>query len=299
MNQAHALQIGEQFDQDTNADAPEPASVPTRYDEDGEVVEWRQYNGSYSFRKFIDAVLDRAGVDADASDAVLVGEIAEPEDVHFGVLAVFPDETLLFAGSDPTAKDSIPWFAYLIHPGQPVPAPETARDALDRLKPPAVQDVEVESDWLPARHGEWWLLPTGMLPAGSTFTPGVAARPYGPSPLGNHVPREYGFTVPDAEFMDKFHDQFTAPASLKSPPEVIDWTHRQLQKDPVPDRAPDWADIRDIAGEILVRGTVRHRDDDHYVEDLGETWHRALTHDVEVYTGDGIATDVHLDYHGL
>jgi len=46
---------------------------------------------------------------------------------------------------------------------------------------------------------------------------------------------------------------------------------------------------------VLIRGTLRHRDDDHYVENVGEDWHRALTHDMDVYTGDDYVDRVRID----
>lgn len=290
-----------------DADAePSPRSIDTpeiatHYDAAEPDVDLRQYNDHYSFPRFIDAVLDELDKeDFEArEDARLVDDIGSSEDVDFGLLLAFPDESLLFVGSDPTAKDAVPWFAFSIEPTEPVPAPDGAQDALDLLKPPRVRELVEMENWLPDRHGEWWLLPCDLVAAGTVFTPGVASRPYGPSPLGNHVPREYAFTVSDSEFMQRFRDSTPqAPDSLASPPEVIGWTWRQVQKPHPPEWAPSWADIRHFAGDVLVRGTVRHRDDDHYVENLGDRWHLADTHDVEVYTGDAMAQRVHLDYHG-
>lgn len=269
--------------------------VPSFY-EQGAEFDVAEFHDSYSFPRFVTAVLNELGKDYDATDARLVDALDEPEDVHFGFLAAFPDESLLFVGSDPTAKDSIPWFAFVIERHQPIPAPESAQDALDLLKPRDVKDIEQDDDWLAPRHGEWWLLPCSLVPAGSVFTPGVSSRPYGPSPLGNHVPREYAFTTPDGEFMDAFEDATDAPASIQTPPEAIEWIAQQIRR-PHAD-SPIWADVREWAGEVLVRGTIRHRDNDHFVENVGETWHKAQTHDIEVYTGDEMATNIHLDYYG-
>lgn len=283
---------GRDADRDVSVDVP---AVGTFYD-DAEAVDLREY-ASYSFPRFITAVIDRVGADFEAADAKLVDELPPSKDIDLGLLLALPDERLLFVGSDPTAKDSVPWFAFSIDPMEPVPAPESARDALNLLKPPRVRDVIHEDDWIPNRHGEWWLLPTQCVPAGTVFTPGVNARPYGPSPLGNHVPREYAFTVSDSEFMQKFSEAASAPASVETPPEALDWLYRQLRKSHSRD-VPGWTEVRRWGGDVIVRGTIRHRDNDHFVENLGETWHRAETHDVEVYTGDEIATDIHLDYHG-
>jgi hypothetical protein len=290
--QSHELRIVDESDSHEIGDEP---TLPTAY-EDAEEVDLSAY-ASYSFPKFISAVLEAVGKDFDGSEVRLVDEIDDPDDVHFGLLLAAPDESLLFVGSDPTAKDSIPWFAFTIERHEPIPAPDTAQDALDLLKPPQVQDIEHEDDWLPNRHGEWWLYPTNCVPAGTVFTPGVQSTPYGPSPLGNHVPREYAFTVTDRAFMDTFHEAVSAPSSLATPEEAIEWTARQIQKPHVDDH-PNWADIRSFGGDIIVRGSVRHRDNDHFVENLGDIWHKAATHDIEVYTGDEVATNVHIDYHG-
>lgn len=270
--------------------------IESRYDsaEEMRLREW-----SYPVPGFVDALLDELGKDAEVGEARLIDRVEPSKDIDDGALVVFPDESLLFLGSDPTAKDAIPWFGFTIEPGEPIPAPETARDALDLLRPPAVRDVIDDAGWLPDRHGEWWLLPSKMVPLGTVFTPGVQSRPYGPSPLGNHVPREYGFAVRDSAFLSSFREEVqSAPASIASVPEVIEWTWRQVQKSSPPDDAPSWADIRAWAGRVLVRKTIRHRDDDHYVEDVGDRWHEAITHRIEVYTADSVAEDVHLDYYG-
>lgn len=278
--------------------ADDLAAGVSRY-EAADDVDVSRFEDNYTFPRFIDAVLHEFGKDFSNADARLVDEVDDPEDIHFGGLLVFPDESLMFVGSDPTAKDSIPWFSFVIERHEPMPAPETARDALDLLRPPSVQDLVYEEDFLPARHGEWFLIPTTMIPVGTVFEPGVSSDPMGPSPLGNHVPTQYAFTTSDHEFMAQFHDDVDrAPDTISTPPEVIDWTWQQIRKPATADDAPGWADIRSWAGDVLVQGTIRHRDDDHFVESCTDGWYKAVTHDVEVYTGDGVAERVHLDYHG-
>jgi hypothetical protein len=266
-----------------------------RYPEATE-IELRDYTAEYSFPTFITAVCRETNIEGDSDSARLVSELENPDDTDFGLLLAFPDETLMFVGSDPTAKDSIPWFAYTIERAEPMPAPDTAQDALDRLKTPSVRDVEHEDNFLPPRHGEWWLLPCSLVPGGTVFSPGVSSKPYGASPLGNHVPREYAFAVSDDEFMSRAQAEVDLPSSIETPPELIEWANRQIKK-PHED-VLSWADVRAWAGEVLVRGTLRHRDNDHFVENLDETWHTAGTHDIKVYTGDDMASRVHIDYHG-
>jgi hypothetical protein len=67
---------------------------------------------------------------------------------------------------------------------------------------------------------------------------------------------------------------------------------RQVRKDELA-----WHDVRTWADDVLVRGSIHHRDGDHPVEDVGEDWHIAETHNLEVYTADDIS-GVHLDYYG-
>lgn len=272
----------------------ETPSIESTYEDATEMMV-AEYD--YPIPGFVNAILEEIAPEKDMAGARLVDELHESPDVEEAYLLVFPDETLMFLGSDPTAKDAVPWFTFTVGPAEPVPAPVTCDQALDLLKPPEVQDLYHDEQFLPGRHGEWWLIPANLIPSGTVFSPGVASKPYGPSPLGNHVPREYAFTVSDADFMDAFHDHADAPSSIETPPEALRWTHRHLQKVNPGRTVPDWAAIRDFAGDVLVRGTIRHRDDDHFVENLGETWHKAKTHNIEVYTADALG-NVHLDYYG-
>jgi len=253
---------------------------------------------SYPVPGFVNELLAELEKDFAPEDAKLIDTIEPSKDIDDGLLVAFPDESLLFLGEDPTTKDAMPWYGFTVEPFEPIPAPETAQDALDLLKPPDVKDA-VADGWIPDRHGEWWLLPTEMIPLGEIHKPGVKTEPYGPSPLGNHVPREYGFTEPNGVFMNKFHEQVeNAPTSIKTVPEAIEWSFRQQKKQSPPEYIPSWADIREWAGEILVKGTIRHRENDHYVIDCGNKWHKAVTHRVEVYTADALGEGVHLDYYG-
>jgi len=222
--------------------------------------------------------------------------VDETDDLDLGALLVAPDETLLFLGSDPTAKDTSPLWCLPIRRHKPIPAPESAERAVDLLRPADVQEAFADDD--PTRQGEWFLLETELLPVSSTFKPGVQSRPFGPGPLDNHVPREYGFTVTDSEFLEAFEEIAPAlPSTIDSVPEVMEWFTRQDRKPFEIDGVPTWSELQECAGDILIRGTLRHRDDDHFVENVGENWHRALTHDMDVFTADslGIEPRVRLD----
>ncbi|WP_435551964.1 hypothetical protein [Natrinema sp. CGMCC1.2065] len=208
------------------------------------------------------------------------------DDADLALLFALPDESLLFVGSDPTAKETTPLYGFLVDTFAPIPAPASAQEALDLLRPDQVRSA-FESGDEPDRQGEWWLLPTKKVPVEETFEPGVSSRPFGPSPLANHVPREWGMTVSPGDFMDDVRDRVDQlPGTIETAPELIEWVHRQHQRVPTPESVPEWSEIQDLAGEILVRGTLRHRENDHFVESLGETWHVAETHNMEVYTAD-------------
>jgi hypothetical protein len=244
---------------------------------------------------FVEEVAEAEAVEHDGhADARLLHRqdwLDDPEyGADYGLLLVWPDETLMFVGSDPTAAGP-PWFAYTSDPLEPVPAPDTAQEALDRLKPPTVRDVIHEDGYVPQRQGEWWLRPTPLMPT-VTFRPGVGSEPWGPSPLGSHVPTEWGITVPGDVFVQTACDDTAVPTSVQTPPELVDWAVRQVRKDELA-----WHDVRQWGDDVLVRGTIRHRDHDHPVEEIGSEWHAAETHDLEVYTADDIE-GVHLDYYG-
>lgn len=214
-------------------------------------------------------------------------------------LLVFPSHSRMFIGTDPTATDS-GLFGFVIGPNDPIAAPDTCEQALDLLKPSGVAQAS-DAGNSPVRQGEWWLLPTEGAPESPVYKPGVASRPYGPSPLDNHVPREYGFGVSASEFMATFHSEVPERAEhFESPPEVLDWVAKQRAFDDVEDieipehvPVPTWDEIREWAGEVYVRGTLRHRENDHYLENVGDEWHIARTHSIEVHTAD-ITPDVAL-----
>jgi len=279
--------------------APQPQA--TRQNQYARAEEYDLENYEYPVPGFVNELLNELDKDLAPEDARLIDTIEPTKDIDDGMLVAYPDQSLMFIGKDPTAKDAMPWYAFTIEPMEPVPAPQSAQDALDLLKPPEVEETIQQENWIPDRHGEWWLLPTRLMPMSRTFKGGVKSKPYNASPLGNHVPRDYAFTSSADAFMQSFNDNVeSAPSTLNSVPEVIEWSFRQQNKpaDIRPDDAPKWADIREWAGDVLVKGTIKHRDDDHFVENCGDVWHKAVTHRVEVYTADAVGEGVHLDYYG-
>lgn len=297
--QANALNVAEESKIDLEAEVAQAVDAEPQQSHYDQARSFALEDYEYPVPGFVNELLPELGKDMAPEDAKLVDTVDPSSDIDDGMLVAFPDESLLFLGKDPTAKDAMPWYGFTIEPMEPIPAPESAQDALDLLKPPEVKDTINSENWIPNRHGEWWLLPTTMVPRSTLFNPGVKSQPYGPSPLGNHVPREYSFTVPDDEFMAKFKSNVgSAPSSVKTPPEALEWTWRQTKKVAPPEDIPSWADIREWAGDVLVRGSIKHRDNDHFVEQCGEVWHKAVTHRVEVYTVDALGEGVHLDYYG-
>lgn len=299
--QANALTVAESSETDSTQSRTRDVQAQAVQSHYADAEDFALEDYTFPVPGFVAELFDELGKDLVPEDAKLVDTVEPTSDIDDGLLVAFPDESLMFLGLDPTAKDTSGWYAFTIEPMEPTPAPRSAQEALDLLKPREVQETISTENWIPNRHGEWWLLPTSLVPVSEPFNPGVASSPYGPSPLGNHVPQEYAFTSNAGDFLQRFQENVTsAPNSIQTVPEVIKWSSRQQNKKPSvrPDDAPSWADIRSWAGEILVKGTIRHRDNDHYIEDCGDVWHKAVTHRMEVYTTDGIGEGVHLDYYG-
>ena len=124
---------------------------------------------------------------------------------------------------------------------------------------------------------------------------GVRARRQRPAlrsePPGQPHSRGVRVHRPDDVIVSRFHG--IAPTA----PEAIDWHYRQRFFDgsdsvQIPDAVPEWDGLQETAGTILVRGTLRHRENDRDGENTGEQWHEAHTHGVDVYPGDGVGMRV-------
>lgn len=217
-------------------------------------------------------------------------------------LVTLADGTRVFYGTDETAKRSSRLFGYVLEPNDPVPLPETAREGLDLLKPApvvkALDDPAVAGEQV-SRQGDIWLVNVDFVPRepeGSWNKPGVGSRPFGASPLGNHVPREYAFMVSDDEFVSRARDTFDFPQGIapETPKDVVDvvWKHQRLTDhgDIDSEWTPDMDDLLEIGNGLAVRGTLRHRNNDHFMETIGDgdTVWRAYTQGVDfpIYTAD-------------
>lgn len=235
-----------------------------------------------------DSMLAR-GSDA---DSFVDGELFMRGVTHADVLDDTDEEGLLiehkngaqvYIGYDSTAHRGQEMFGFSPFDGQTGIRPPTARDALDLLRP----DDALGAD---QRQGEWFLVDSEREPEGSIQKPGVGSRPYGGSPLDNHVPREWKTHVGDLEFVIrvKRHLEIEDIFEPSTPQEVFD----AMLDGEIDTDALDYATARELAEGIYVRGTIRHRENEHRMEKT-DVWKQPSTHDFEVVTqsGDEYAMD--------
>lgn len=208
-----------------------------------------------------------------------------------GALLIYPDETRVFVGRDETAHTRGD-YGFVVKPNDPVPLPESVEEALDLLKPLGVRSQMEEQGELPPRQGEWWLLETDRTPEGSIFKGGVSERPFNGSPLESHVPTEFGFGVEDDVLANWFESQY--PDVVNEGDSLQDIFSRVQKATEIEELSgleanyerPTFGEIREAANGVFIRGTLRHRENDHYMERIGDEWELARTHDMEVYTAD-------------
>lgn len=214
-----------------------------------------------------------------------------PDDAPLRVLLVDEDGTRLFVGADETAYRSNGLFAFSVTPGGDYPSIRTCEEAIELITPVAVREAELEGLDV-KRQGEWFLIPTDAEPDGEVFKGGVSERPFGLSPLVNHVPREYGFGAGPTSVIRLLESYAPEVAEhCDTAQDAISqlmrgWKIEGLDGVDLETDLPTVSEFTTSIGSVLVRGTVRHRENDHYMSRLGEQWHRAVTHDVEVYTAD-------------
>jgi len=259
---------------------------PERYD--------KKLPGRYDLTEFRPSFVRGMLREEDLSWGIDMGRVLdsqEYDDEEPGALLVYPDEERVFIGRDPTAHNRGD-YGFIVKPNDPMPLPKTVDDALDLLKPLGVRSEYHETGELPQRQGEWWLLETDREPESRVFKGGVNERPFGGSPLDNHVPTEFAFGVAADEMMawleTEYPDIVMAGDSLQ---DVLDRMNTAVKMEgiegiePQYDR-PSFGEIRDAANGVFVRGTLRHREQDHYMERIGNEWRIARTHNVTVYTAD-------------
>lgn len=256
-------------------------------------IEWQPH----PFQFFID-VLDFSLEDPDAEaffrDLTEIDIYQIPDDEReittdsAGILMVNPEmNERLFAGRDHTARGV--WnqrFGFVPDENTPVPS---AKDAIELLKPDEVAAAQAQGKVV-TRQGEWFLVPMDDDPKGTIQRPGVGSRPYGASPLDSHIPTEWASLVSDRVFLDRF-DQVAAyrpdlnGIDPETPQEAVEAIREHLI-DNDDFEGYGWFDmLTTMAGAVCVRGTFRHRRNEHYMETV-EGWHRAYTHDYDVLVAD-------------
>ena len=200
-----------------------------------------------------------------------------------GVLLTHDSGTQVYIGWDSTAWDTYEMFGFVPFDGTDgVPAPSAA-DALDLLRP---NEAAAAPDTNVTRQGEYFLVPAEEAAAGTIQQPGVAERPYGGSPLDSHIPRDWRPVVDDDTFIRRFmraaNDPFAGPVP-ETPQDCVD-----LLADGTVDPETDvtYAEVREMADGVQVRGTLRHRANEHEMVNVSE-WRRATTHEWDVMTQDG------------
>lgn len=181
-----------------------------------------------------------------------------------GSVVELPDGSGFYTGRDETHHSRRAWIAFHVSRNE-IEALETPSDALHLLKPGAVKEAERRGKQV-QRQGEWFFIPTpdGFTPTGEVRKPLRNCRqPDGSLPfstrdkhLGRHIPRDKAFhvrkTCPDCGDT-RFIDTDTG----------LDVTCRNCGT---------------TVGGVYVRGTVRHIRNEHYMLNLGNQWHRAVTH---------------------
>lgn len=200
-----------------------------------------------------------------------------------GALFTHASGVQIYVGRDSTAFDTNSLFGYVPFDGEAGERVPTAEDALDLLKPRSVA-ASADPDAI-QRQGEWFLTPLASThvehdPAGTIQKPGVNARPFGGSPLESHVPRDWRTGVSDAKFLARIYDAFPglpSDGSIDTPQAVFDWLDEIDADDTYFEQARAHAD------GVYVQGTLRHRENEHYLENADE-WAVTETHDHEVMT---------------
>ena len=246
---------------------------------------------------FLDGVIDEQ-TDAkrrrSPGDRWHADQIIHVHDEGDGRLYTYAHGEQIYVGHDETAHGN-GRFGFVIDDEAPVPEPTRA---LDLLLPDAVRRAQADGAEI-TRQGEWFFVNeqyTDTERNGTIQKPGVAERPYGYSPLDSHVPRDWAAVNDDATVIENFRehddveftDSYELDEVLEAPQHVVEFfaTGRMHFRSSL-----TWRQLQDeVLGGVWVRGTVRHDDRDHYVENLGNEWHLAVTHDVDVVTEDDVGT---------
>jgi hypothetical protein len=217
-------------------------------------------------------------------------EIAHIKNERADYLITFTDHQQLFIGDDDTARrDRDGRFGFIVDGGR---AP-SIEDALNMLVPDPVQRAQANGTDV-ERQGEWFLIPADDGPESRIQKPGMGSKPYGASPLDSHVPRDWATINNEQVIIDEIAHQDDLELAGDTTPEEfadeIDTLQELLEffKTGQYHYRSEFGieELRDrLQDELFIRGSVRHRDNEHYQLTLDD-WHRAFTHGVEVITVD-------------
>lgn len=232
---------------------------------------------------FLEAVASEADPAAEIDDYRYVDVVESDQGLQF--LVGYPDGTQILVGRDETSKDS-GLFSIVLEDD---PAVKTVADALETLKPEPVKAAERAEDVRVRRQGEWWFVESDEDPAFSVSGE-LGMKPYGYSPMDTHVAREYGFGLEHDELLRElslYVSDGECDQVFDSVPRCFDSIRNRdiVWEGEWGGRFPefDWDRIVSICEGIYARGTVRHRDREHYMLSLGDNWHQAFTHDTTVH----------------
>lgn len=238
---------------------------------------------------FLNSIIEgQTTFDGDASDflaGVVAADVLDTDDEETGVLLNHEDGLQIYIGRDSTSHDDFALFGFTTDAADIDARVPSARDAISLLTPELVEAARAEGALI-KRQGEYHFRPNAGEPEGSIQRPGVSRRPFGNSPLGSHVPSEWATAVSDDHFLqavkNALEDEAWDPElwEPETPQDAVDLIASDVKLTNL-----TMADIRDLADGIYVRGSIRHRLNEHEVT-VVEDWHRAESHNVEVVTDE-------------
>lgn len=206
--------------------------------------------------------------------------LLEDDSGEDGVLLNHQNGVQLYVGRDSTTHDEGEMFGFVTFDGDDGVRAPTASDALDLLRPDEALDTE-------ERQGEWFLIESEDTGEGRIQRPGVGSRPFGASPLDNHVPREWRTGCTGGEFLRRVRREIEEDLGHVSPQGVFE----KIRDD---DLDLSYERARELADGIYVRGTLRHRDNEHSMAKV-DGWRKATTHDWDVIVMDGGSQTYRMD----
>lgn len=257
--------------------ARETAGLQTLQESGGKYSDFGDLELSQYAEVFLEALEDEAEVLTPESKAVLDSEVNEKGDQF---LLKYSCGSKIFMGRDETAKRSGLFAVIFSDEWYDPVGTESVGNVLRMLKPVSVRIAE--SDGLDVRRqGEWWFVESQDCSPVFTLSGGLGSKPYNGSPMGSHVAREYGFGVEKEVIRENLVDKVDDGARLSVGGLLDEFSHVWYDSDR----------LMEMFEPFFVRGTVRHRRNEHSMLSLGDGWYRALTHSVDVVQPRGNTFD--------